>query len=164
MKRGCIDEYHWIECAKPNHIVLPDVVRHLAHYVIGCRALNVSWDSGLLLPSDSEAKGWTFAQGHAISSVIDEPALRSWPYSGGFDEWYFFSQLPADVALSPYCNWGDASLSNWPSIANTPTGVDLRRQLRQSLPIVVLGEGHTLFAISSDTAVVDEFVKLATGV
>jgi hypothetical protein len=139
-------------------------VRQLAYYVTGCRALNVSWDSGLLLPPDPEAEGWTFEQGHAISPVIDAPALESWPYSGGFDEWYFFSRLPADLALIPYCNWGDTSLSDWPSIAGTPTGVNLRRQLRQSQPNVVLGEGHKLFAISANTVFLDEFVKLAAGV
>jgi hypothetical protein len=140
MKSGSIDEYRWIEVDKPSQLVLSDVVRQLAQYVIGRRALNVSWDSGLLLPSDPEAVGWTFDQGHAISPSIDQTLMNSWPYSGGFDEWYFFSKLPADLSRVPYCNWGGGtSLSDWAGIADTPTGVDLPRQLRQSRPSVVLG-------------------------
>jgi hypothetical protein len=162
MKRGNIDDYRWLEFAKPDHVVLSDVVRQLTRYMIGCRALNVSWDSGLLLPSEPEADGWTFEQGRAISPAIGNALLKSWPYSGGCDEWYFFTELPTDLSLSPYCNWRDTSLSNWPSIADTPTGVDLRRQLHQSRPSVVLGQGYKTFAISSDAELVNECGRIIT--
>jgi len=165
MKRGHIDEFHWIECDKPSHLVLCEIVRGLAPFLMDCRALNVSWDSGVLLPSDAESEGWTFEQGHAISPATDHALLNSWPYSGGFDEWYFFTQLPADLSLIPYCNWGGGtSISDWPSIAGAPTGVDLGRQLRQSRPHAVVGEGYKLFAISVDIELVNEFGRLVTGV
>jgi hypothetical protein len=71
----------------------------------------------------------------------------------------------ADLSVFDYCIWGGGTtLSDWASLADTPEGVDLRRQLRQSRPGGVLGEGYKIFAISSDIELVNRFGRLATGV
>ena len=69
MTSGTIGRYQWAECDLTVHDVrLPDVMRALADHVSGLRAVNVSWDSGRLLPADVEIDSrWSFADGYAVS-------------------------------------------------------------------------------------------------
>jgi hypothetical protein len=122
-------------------------------------AVNVSWDSGLFVPSDDErAHGWTIEQDHAVGPVIDDDLIDGWPWcDGGFEEWYFFSRLPRDLNLSAYCNWTGLSLADWAGLVNVPTGLDLRQQLEKAKPAAVVGMGDRLFAISSDAALLADF-------
>jgi hypothetical protein len=163
MKSGEIDNYRWVELTKPADIALPKIVQELARYLTGQRAVNVSWDSGLLLSSDAEApEGWTFERGHAVSPKIDHSVVSSWPYSGGFDEWYFFSELPTNLELSPYCNWGGStSIGEWAGfVGAVPYPMDLRRQLRDARPTIVLGEGYNTFLISTNPDIVGQFRRI----
>jgi hypothetical protein len=155
---GRIGDYHWLE-STPVRIIMPDVVRELSRHLIGLRAVNVSWDSGLLVPPDpATPHNWTFEQGRAMSPPIDETLASRWPYSDcGFDEWYFFQTLPADLSLSAYCNWGGASLADWRDLRGVPSGFDLQAQLERAQPVAVLGEGTRLFAIAGLPTLLDDF-------
>jgi len=156
---GRIGRYYWGECVPPDNVALPDAVRRLKHHLNGLRAVNVSWDSGLLVPSDAEvSNGWSLEQGRAVSPVIDDAVTETWPScDGGFEEWYFFSRVPRDLGLSAYCNWVGTSIAEWASLVDVPTGLDLRRQLETARPEVVLGEGRRLFAISRNRALIADF-------
>lgn len=160
MTSGNIGAFQWIE-GLPNEEYggLIDTVRTLTHYLNGLRAVNVSWDSGLLLPSEPEwQQGWTIEQGRAVSPVIDETVIDAWPWcDGGWEEWYFFSTLPKDLNLSAYCNWGGLSIDDWPFLVNVSTGFDLKRQLETAQPTVVLGVGMRLFAISTNLKLLEAF-------
>ena len=158
---GQIGAFYWGECVPSDHFALPDAVRSLKHRLKGLRAVNVSFDSGLLVPSDAEVSngGWLLEQGRAISPVIDDVVIETWPWGDcGFEEWYFFSRLPEDLGLSAYCNWTGISIADWASLTEVPTGLNLRRQLETAQPDVVLGEGQRLFAISPNRALIDDFL------
>jgi hypothetical protein len=128
---------------------------------MGLRAVNVSWDSGLLIPSvDEKAHGWALEKGRAVSPVIDDEVIDSWPWcDGGFEEWYFFPRVPEDLRLSAYCNWTGLSLADWAGLVNVPGGLDLQEQLEKTRPTAVLGMGDRLFAISPDAALIEDFER-----
>src|SRR5678816_3443778 len=48
MTLGEIGAYRWIEFVPPDDLLLDDVIARLQRYLLGLRAVNVSWDSGLL--------------------------------------------------------------------------------------------------------------------
>ena len=108
MASGDIGTYRWSESVPSRDISMLDAVRSLRHHLNGLRAVNVSWDSGLLVPSDDEKRqGWVVRDGRAISPVIHDGIIDAWPCcDGGFEEWYFFSTLPSELNLSAFCNWG----------------------------------------------------------
>jgi hypothetical protein len=110
------------------------------------------------------SQGWSSEQGRAISPVIDDVVVETWPWcDGGFEEWYFFSRLPEDLSLSAYCNWLGVSIADWSSLVTVPTGLDLRQQLETAQPAAVLGEGQRLFAISRNRALIYDFAAICGG-
>lgn len=161
MNRGTVGTFYWAECVSPD-LTLPDVLGTLKRYFLGLRAVNVSWDSGLFIPSDAEiSQGWRLEAGRAISPILDDGIIEEWPRDDcGFEEWYFFSRLPSNLLLSPYCNWLGISVGDWEQLVNVPDGLDLRRQLEEAQPVVVLGEGQRLFAISRDEAIIEDFLAV----
>ena len=162
MNSGNIGAFQWIEGVPKAGKGLIHAVRTLRHHLIGLRALNVSWDSGLLVPSDDERQqGWTVEEGRTVSPVIDDRMIEAWPWcDGGWEEWYFFSTLPRNLNLSAYCNWGGLSIGDWPLLVDTTDGLDLQSQLKAAQPTVVLGEGQRLFAITPNLDLIEDFRKL----
>jgi len=162
MTSGNLGAFQWIEGVSKDDTGLIDAIRTLRRHLIGLRAVNVSWDSGLVIPSDEELRqGWTIEQGRAVSPVIDDRVIDAWPWcDGGWEEWYFFSTLPRDLNLSAYCNWGGLSIGDWASLVDTSDGFDLQTQLETAQPTVVLGEGQRLFAISPNVELIDDFRKV----
>ena len=158
VKSGDIGAYKWSESVPSGETALFDVVRNLRHHLNGLRAVNVSCDSGLLVPSDDENRqGWVIQDGHAISPVIDDGIIDSGPWcDGGYEEWYLFSTLPSQLKLAAFCNWGQ-SITDWASLVNVPTGPNLRQRLETARPHVVLGVGDMLFAISTDRTLMKDF-------
>ena len=54
-----------------NDVTLDAIVLALGDHLLGLRAAHVSWDSGLLAPTESElAAGWEVRSGYAISPPI----------------------------------------------------------------------------------------------
>jgi len=156
-----IDGYFWAEFWNEEpELLLPDVTRRLSPFMVGLRAVNVSWDSGKLNPSvDQFRMGWRLVQGHAVTPRIDQTLTDSWPRSGcGFDEWYFFKSLPSTLEMQPFCNWLHVSLKEIESIEFK---FGLREQLRRCQPELVLGEGYGIFILAKDSPIVEEFKKLA---
>jgi hypothetical protein len=162
MTSGILGAFQWIEAVAKDDTGLIGAVRKLRSHLIGLRAVNVSWDSGLLEPSDEEKRrGWTFEQRRAVSPVIDDSVIDAWPWcDGGWEEWYFFSTLPSDLNLSAYCNRGGLSIGDWASLLDLPDGLDLQKQLDTARPIVVLGQGQRLFAISPNAELINDFRKV----
>jgi hypothetical protein len=161
MTSGDIGTYAWAEFVPSRTTALFDAVRNLRCHLIGLRAVNVSWDSGLLVPSDAEKrKGWVIEEGRAVSPVIDNGVIDGWPWcDGGFEEWYFFSRLPPKLNLSAYCNWTGLSIADWAALVDVPAGLDLRQQLEMARPDAVLGMGERLFAISTNPALIADLLQ-----
>lgn len=122
MKSGYIGTYCCGESVPSPDMAMLDTLRTLGHRLNGLRAANVSWDSGLLVPSDDEKRqGWTVQDGRAISPVIDDAIIDAWPWcDGGFEAWYFFLTLPSELNLSAFCNWTGLSIADWASLVNVP--------------------------------------------
>lgn len=162
MNSGSLGAFRWIEAVSNDDIDLFDVICTLRRHLIDLRAVNVSWDSGLFVPSDDERRhGWTIDQGRAVSPVIDDRVIDAWPgCDGSFEEWYFFSTLPRNLKLSAYCNWTGRSIGDWPSLLDVRGGFDLKAQLEVAQPAVVLGAGQMLFAISRNVELIDDIRKL----
>jgi hypothetical protein len=158
MKFGEIGSYKWIEAVPSRTDALFQMIRRLRQHLRGLKAVNVSWDSGLLVPSDEEERqGWMSEQDRAVSPIIDDAVIDTWPWSdGGFEEWYFFSELPANLNLVAYCNWTGLSLADWESLVDIPTGLNLRLQLETVRPEAVLGMGDRLFAISHKSSLIED--------
>jgi hypothetical protein len=73
MTSGDIGAYKWTETVPSRATALFDTLRALTRHLVGLRAVKVSWDSGLFVPSDDErAHGWTIEEDHAVSPVIDD--------------------------------------------------------------------------------------------
>jgi len=159
MNSGEIGAYKWYECVPSDTTTMFDAVRKLRHHLLGLRAVNVSWDSGLLVPSDAEKRqGWVIEAGRAVSPVIDDAIVEEWPWcDGGFEEWYFFSRLPTDLNLSPFCNRTGLSISDWASLVDVPGGFNLRDQLERARPDAVIGIGERLFSISANPILMRDF-------
>ena len=162
MTSGNLGAFQWIEAVPTDDTGLIDAIRTLRRHLIRLRAVNVSWDSGLLIPSDEHLRqGWTIEQGRAVSPVIDDRVIDAWPWCDeGWEEWYFFATLPASLNLAAYCNWSGLSIGGWASLAGMPHGFDLRQQLETAQPTVVLGQGQRLFAMSRNVELLDDFRKV----
>lgn len=79
MNRGTVGTYSWAECVSAD-VTLPDVLRGLKRHFLGLRAVNVSWDSGVFMPSEAErSQGWRFEADRAISPILDDAIIDKWP-------------------------------------------------------------------------------------
>jgi hypothetical protein len=163
MKSGSIGRYHWGEFSNEEPgLTVPDVVRGIAGHLIGLRGVNASWDSGLLRPTDPALPpGWTYEGEHAVSPSITPGLATAWPGSDeGFDEWYFFGEVPALFNLNAFCNFMGLSLANASGVT-FPGGITVREQLERWAPAVVVGQGHNIFVLGTDEKVVRTFSSLA---
>jgi hypothetical protein len=155
---GVIGDFRWVEIPTDRSDI-PAVVQHLAEEIIGLTAVNVSWDSGRMLPDpEQEQLGWRRVGEFAISPVIDRALASQWPASscnaGRFDEWYFFRDVREPLQLKAFCNYGGFSLADATDLG-FPGGLDLQAQLEQYRPEIVVGDGKHLFVISLHPAVIE---------
>jgi hypothetical protein len=163
MKTGAIGPYRWGEFSNETpELVVPDVIRGLARHLIGLRAVNVSWDSGLLVHSDPGLPAdWTFEGPYAVSPPVTQDLIQQWPYSPeGFDEWYFFRDVPSLFNVNAFCNYVGTSLE---VAAQVPFlgGISLPEQLERWRPSVVVGQGYNIFVIATAPEVIDTLSGLA---
>jgi len=118
--QATIADYFWAEFWNEEpELLLPDVTRRLSLFLVGLIAVNVSWDSGKLNPSEEQlSMGWQIVQGYAVTPRIDQILTDNWSRSGcGFDEWCFFKSLPSTLEMQAFCNWSRVSLKEWESIS-----------------------------------------------
>jgi hypothetical protein len=101
---------------------------------------------------------WQLDGEHAVSPAIDLAVADSWPGSScGFDEWYFFRDVPKGVGLQALCSWG-VSVGEARELRDVPSGFDILAQLERYQPYAVLGDGHRAFLVTKDRALLDAFV------
>jgi len=155
---GVLGDFQWVEMPTDTSDI-PAVMRRLSARVIGLTAVNVSGDSGRMVPTrEQEQIGWRRIGELAVSPVIDAALASNWPVSfcqgGQYDEWYFFRALPVPMNLEPFCNWSGMSLSNAADLA-FPGGFDLQAQLDRYRPEIVVGDGSSVFVISRHRAIVE---------
>ena len=157
-RSGVLDNYQWVEIPD-EYSDIPTVIRHLAGEIVGLIGVNVSWDSGRMVPtSEQETAGWRRVGDLAVSPTIDAALAVDWPASscldGRFDEWYFFRDVPESLELEAFCNYGGMSIEDAPELAY-PGGLDLKAQLECYQPELVVGHGKHLFVISRRSEIIE---------
>jgi hypothetical protein len=163
-RSGRAGDYRWVEIPRDRYDI-PFVVQHLAGAVHGLTAVNVSWDSGRMVPtSEQEDAGWQRIGEVALSPVVTAMMASEWPVSscngGQFDEWYFFRTVEGAPRLDAFCNWEGMSLERAAALA-FPGGFDLGAQLERYRPEIVIGEGrYHLFVMSLDPDVIKSMAAL----
>jgi len=150
-RSGVIGDFQWVELLTDRYDI-PTVVDQCAPEIIGLTAVNVSWDSGRMVPTPEQEKaGWLRAGELAVSPVVDAALASAWPASscnsGRFDEWYFFRHVEAMLRLDAFCNYGGMSLEDAADL-NFPGGLDLKAQLERYRPEIVIGDGKHLSVIT----------------
>ena len=161
---GQIGKYRWGEFWQEEpELFLPDVVRALRSFLVGTFAVNASFDSGRLGGARAPLPlHWSQLNGYGVSPSLEDSALDHWPRShSGFDEWYFFREVPANLQVQAFCNWFTFSLSEWQSLQELENGFDLSAQLARLRPQVVVGEGRSIFVLSPMVEVINAFLSLA---
>jgi hypothetical protein len=69
-RSGVLGDFYWVEI-RTHHSDIPAVVRCLAAEVIGLTAVNVSWDSGHMIPTPQQEQiGWRRLGELAVSPVV----------------------------------------------------------------------------------------------
>jgi hypothetical protein len=161
--RGQIGSYLWGQYWQEEpELYVPDVARGLREFLIGLRSANVSYDSGRLGQRVPLPTGWNRVQDYAVSPPITDELVANWPRSEhGFDEWYFFRDVPVNLEVEAFCNWYAFGLSQWEILRGTDNGFDLSAQLERLQPEAVIGESHSIFVISRNAQVVEQFLGLA---
>src|SRR5262245_6930329 len=160
-RSGILGDFCWLEMSTDTSDI-PDVMRRLSAQVVGLTGVNVSWDSGRMVPTrEQEQNGWRRMGDVAVSPVIDQALASHWPTSfcqgGQYDEWYFFRKPPIPMKLEAFCNWC-VSLANAADLA-FPGGFDLHAQLDRYRPEIVVGDGAAVFVMSRHRTIVDVLYK-----
>ena len=155
--------YAWAQFWKEEpELSVPDVVKGVARFLGGLRAVNVAFDSGLLGHRVPLPLGWTMTDDHAVSPLATLDLLNAWPCSEDtFDEWYFFREVPAHLQIVPLCNWYTFRIDQWEILRRVENGFDLCKQLEHFNPEAVIGSGHSIYVLSPNQDLIDAFLSLA---
>jgi hypothetical protein len=89
------DQLESVSCA--------DIAAGLEDRLLGCRAVNTSFDSGRLLNPD-----WECINGFAVTPTIPHEFVLAWPVSheAYCDEWWIFDcAIPSDFEIQAFCNY-----------------------------------------------------------
>lgn len=88
-----------------------DIAAGLKDRLIGCRAVNTSFDSGRLSNPD-----WKRLNGFAIAPIITQEFVHSWPVSHDAycDEWWIFEgTIPSDFDVQAFCNYVGTRIADY---------------------------------------------------
>jgi hypothetical protein len=106
-RNGILNTYHWVE---DDNAHLEDILAEISPIIFGTRAINTSFDSGILgskkmkLCQEDLDMGWTIINDRAVSPIINESNLESFLYTDSYDEWYFFNNIPSNFDAIAFCN------------------------------------------------------------
>ena len=79
------------------------IAASLLDAIVGCRAVNVSYDSGIMV-----ALEWEHINGYPITPVLTSDLITNWPISHDSycDEWYVFDKtIPSTFCVTAFCNF-----------------------------------------------------------
>lgn len=146
MITGAIDDY---VCYDLDEMALRDLITLVKSHIIGMMAVNTSWDSGILKPSETQLQhGWT-RQGHAaVTPPIDDSLISSWPVSHDdyCDEWWFFHSIPPAFDFSHgFCNMVSQRIGQWEEVEFC---THLAESIQRFGPELVLGNGKWTYCVS----------------
>lgn len=148
MKHGNVGNYFWYDLDEEE---LRDTLRRLNPYILGTRAVNTSWDSGVLTADRHDFPvGWPTHHGIAVSPPIDSEMIDKWPVSHDdyCDEWWFFAEVPQDFDFAnSICNYVSERIENWADL-EFEGGVELKKNLIRFQPTILVGNGKFTYCVS----------------
>jgi hypothetical protein len=145
MKNGCLEDYSWYDL---DDLPLRDLVRLISSDIIGLQAVNTSWDSGILIPSEEQFRcGWTVARKAAVSPRIDCSLISVWPTSHDAycDEWWFFRDVPPAFDFTHgICNMISARIGQWKDVEFS---THFAENIRRFRPEVIVGNNQWSYCV-----------------
>ncbi|MES9860142.1 MAG: hypothetical protein ABW157_19645 [Candidatus Thiodiazotropha sp. LLP2] len=140
-KTGILNNYHWVE---DREAWLKDLLSEITQEILGTRAINTSFDSGILggdnlrLSQEELNKGWYIVNNRAVSPILEENWIDSFPFTDGYDEWYFFEEMPQIFDAVAFCNYYGVSLEKVGKLS-IEGGCDLIFALQKYKPVAIAG-------------------------
>jgi len=122
-----------------------EIAKSIAPLLLGCRAVNSSYDSGRMIAPD-----WEQVNGLPISPLITEQFVARWPVShdGYCDEWWVFEgTIPRDFIVAAFCNFTSMRIADYKKL-DWPEGCPLDSYLNRFRPKVVFGNNEFGYMIS----------------
>jgi hypothetical protein len=122
-----------------------EIADSLRSAIIGCRAVNSSFDSGRLTMPD-----WESVNGFPVSPAITERFIAEWPVSHDAycDEWWLFDgPVPSDFAVLAFCNYTGMRIADYKQL-DWPEGCPLDSYLGRFRPKVVFGNNDFGYVIA----------------
>ena len=113
-----------------------EIARTHPQLLLGCLAVNTSWDSGLLFRPD-----WPSINGYACSPAVTLAMIKDWPMSHDqfYDEWWVFdSVVPNDFQVTAFCNYLSMRIDCYKEL-DFDGGCRLDEYLARFQPVAVFG-------------------------
>ena len=140
-RTGILGKYHWVE---DDDLWLKDALKEISNVIANTYAVNTSFDSGVLgskkfkLDEKDIENGWMSINNRAVSPRITEENICSFLYTDGYDEWYFFNEVPERFSAIAFCNYYGLSIGQADQL-NFDGGCDMVVALETYSPIAVAG-------------------------
>ncbi len=125
-----------------------DIVASRTDALIGCRAVNSSFDSGHV-----QMPGWPLVNGFSVTPLITDEFVAHWPVSheGYCDEWWVFdSSIPADFAVTAFCNYARMRIAEYKKL-DWDAGCPLDAYLERFSPKLVFGNNEFGYVITRES-------------
>jgi hypothetical protein len=127
----------------------PDIAARFRDRLIGCRAVNTSFDSGRI-----QRPEWDHVNGFAVTPVITPELVSKWPVSheAYCDEWWVFDQpVPADFDVQPFCNYIGTRIADYKQL-DFEGACRLDSYLARFKPRIVFGNNELGYVIAAEPA------------
>lgn len=146
MNVGKVGDYWWYD---RDEEPLLETLHQLSEALIGCRAINTSFDSGLFSLKASSQQGWGLINNFAVSPIITSKLLKSWPISHDefCDEWNFFQNIPDFFDAVAFCNYTGCRIEDWREL-EFRSGVNLLEKIINYSPELIVGNNEYTYIVS----------------
>ncbi len=140
-RTGVLGNYLWVE---DDDLSLEDVLKEITSIIANTYAVNTSFDSGVLgskkfkLDEKDIENGWKSINNRAVSPRITERNISTFLYTDGYDEWYFFNEVPEYFDAIAFCNYYGLSVGQADQL-NFEGACDMVAALENYAPIAVAG-------------------------
>lgn len=130
-----------------NEVSCREIAAFISDRLIGCRAINTSFDSGLIVQSD-----WESVNGFPVSPQITNTFVDRWPTShlSYCDEWWIFDgEIPADFKVNSFCNFVGTSIADLKDLS-WEEGWPLDHYLELYQPLAIFGNNKQGYLVIRD--------------
>ena len=150
MKYGRINDYY---CYDLNDLTLSEAISLIQTNILGLRAINTSFDSGIFTPNEAEIEqGWTLQGKAGVTPIITESLLAQWPISHDnyCDEWWFFKSIPKEFDHTKgFCNMVTQRIADWEEVEFEGCA-QIAKNIQRYKPEIVIGNNDWTYIVSRE--------------